>query len=163
MKHLKININILEFEGETIFKDINFTLNKNDKVAIVWSNWAGKSSLMKILTWEMKNYDWSIDNVWNLSLWYLKQIYSDNENKLVREELREAFTEIVKMEAELDNLESKMASDSQNMNLIENYTILLEQFNNIWWNDYKNQIHQVANWIWILELLDKKLTEISWW
>jgi hypothetical protein len=35
MKHLKININILEFEGETIFKDINFTLNKNDKVAIV--------------------------------------------------------------------------------------------------------------------------------
>ncbi len=163
MKHLKININILEFEGETIFKDINFTLNKNDKVAIVWSNWAGKSSLMKILTWEMKNYDWSIDNVWNLSLWYLKQIYSDNENKLVREELREAFTEIVKMEAELDDLESKMASDSQNMNLIENYTILLEQFNNIWWNDYKNQIHQVANWIWILELLDKKLTEISWW
>ena len=137
MKHLKININILEFEGETIFKDINFTLNKNDKVAIVWSNWAGKSSLMKILTWEMKNYDWSIDNVWNLSLWYLKQIYSDNENKLVREELREAFTEIVKMEAELDDLESKMASDSQNMNLIENYTILLEQFNNIWWNDYE--------------------------
>ena len=160
MKHLKININILEFEGETIFKDINFTLNKNDKVAIVWSNWAGKSSLMKILTWEMKNYDWSIDNVWNLSLWYLKQIYSDNENKLVREELREAFTEIIKVEAELDDLESKMASDSQNMNLIENYTILLEQFNNIWWNDYKNQ---VANWIWILELLDKKLTEISWW
>jgi hypothetical protein len=35
------------------------------------------------------------------------------------------------MEAELDDLESKIASDSQNMNLIENYTILLEQFNNI--------------------------------
>ena len=133
-----------------------FTLNKNDKVAIVWSNWAGKSSLMKILTWEMKNYDWSIDNVWNLSLWYLKQIYSDNENKLVREELREVFTEIVKMEAELDDLESKMASDSQNMNLIESYTILLEQFNKIWWNEYKNQIHQVDNWIWIMEHLDNK-------
>ncbi|RKW24998.1 ABC transporter ATP-binding protein [Candidatus Gracilibacteria bacterium] len=161
MKHLKININILEFEGETIFKDINFTLNKNDKVAIVGSNGAGKSSLMKILTGEMKNYDGSIDNVGNLSLGYLKQIYSDNENKLVREELREAFTEIVKMEAELDDLESKMASDSQNMNLIENYTILLEQFNNIGGNDYKNQIHQVANGIGILELLDKKLTEIS--
>ena len=53
---------------------------------------------MKILTWEIKNFDWNIDNIWNLTLWYLKQIYSDNENKLVREELRDAFTKIVETE-----------------------------------------------------------------
>ena len=85
MKHLKININSFEFDWELVFKDIDFVLNKNDKVAIVWTNWAWKSTLMKILTWEIKNFDWNIDNVWNLTLWYLKQIYSDNENKLVRE------------------------------------------------------------------------------
>lgn len=163
MKHLKININSLEFDWEIIFKDINFTLNKNDKVAIVWNNWAWKSTLMKILTWEIKNFDWSIDNVWNLSLWYLKQIYSDNEEKLVREELRDAFVQIVRTEEELENLENKMKEDSSNMDLIEEYTSLLETYNNIWWNDYKNQIHQVSNWIWILELLDRKLSEVSWW
>ena len=163
MKHLKININSLEFDWNLIFKDINFILNKNDKVAIVWSNWAWKSTLMKILTGEIKNFDWGIENIWNLTLWYLKQIYSDNENKLVKEELRDAFIDIVKMEAELEKMEWEMAIDSTNMDLIESYTSLLEQYNNIWWNDYKNQIHQVANWIWILELLDKKLTEVSWW
>lgn len=163
MKHLKININNLEFDWETVFKDINFVLNKNDKIAIVWNNWAWKSTLLKIITSEIKNFDWSIDNIWNLSLWYLKQIYSDNEEKLVREELRDAFVEIVKMEAELEELEKSMAEDSSNMDLIEKYTSLLEMYNNIWGNDYKNHIHQVANWIWILELLDKKLVEVSWW
>ena len=163
MKHLKININSFEFDWELVFKDIDFVLNKNDKVAIVWTNGAWKSTLMKILTWEIKNFDWNIDNVWNLTLWYLKQIYSDNENKLVREELRDAFTKIVETEEELSILEKSMAENSSDMELIEKYTSLLEQYNNIWWNDYKNQIHNVANWIWILELLDKKLTEVSWW
>ncbi len=50
MKHLKININSFEFDWELVFKDIDFVLNKNDKVAIVWTNGAWKSTLMKILT-----------------------------------------------------------------------------------------------------------------
>ena len=163
MKHLKININSFEFDWELVFKNIDFVLNKNDKVAIVWANGAGKSTLMKILTWEIKNFDWNIDNIWNLTLWYLKQIYSDNENRLVREELRDAFTKIVETEKELDILEKSMSENPSDMDLIEKYTSLLEQYNNIWWNDYKNQIHNVANWIWILELLDKKLIEVSGW
>ncbi|RKW22632.1 ABC transporter ATP-binding protein [Candidatus Gracilibacteria bacterium] len=161
MKHLKININSFEFDGELVFKDIDFVLNKNDKVAIVGTNGAGKSTLMKILTGEIKNFDGNIDNVGNLTLGYLKQIYSDNENKLVREELRDAFTKIVETEEELSILEKSMAENSSDMELIEKYTSLLEQYNNIGGNDYKNQIHNVANGIGILELLDKKLTKVS--
>ena len=163
MKHLKIKIKNLEFDWETILKDIDFTLNKTDRVSIVWSNWAWKTTLLKVLTWEIKWYDWSIDNVWNLTLWYLKQIHSDNDNKLVREELKEAFTDIIEMEKSLSILEQKMWEEPENIQIIEDYTSMLEQFNNIWWNDFNNKIHNVANWIWIFELLNKKLSEISWW
>ncbi len=163
MKHLKIKINKVEFDWEIIIKDIDFTLNKNDRVSIVGSNWAWKTTLLKVLTWEIKNYDWSIDNIWNLSLWYLKQIHSDNEEKLVRQELKEAFTEIIEMEKELDIIEKKMSKNPEDLEIIEKYTSLLEQFNNIWWNDFNNKIHNVANWIGIFELLNKKLNEISWW
>ncbi len=162
MKHLKIKINNLEFDWETIIKDIDFTLNKTDRVAIVGSNWAGKTTLLKILTWEIKNYDWRIDNVWNITLWYLKQIHNDNNHRLVREELKEAFSEIIKMEKELDILEKNMAENPQDLQIIEKYTSTLEQFNNIGWNDFNNKIHNVTSWIWILDLLDKKLDEISW-
>jgi ABC-type polysaccharide/polyol phosphate transport system ATPase subunit len=39
MKHLKIKINNLEFDWETILKDIDFVLNKTDRIAIVGQNW----------------------------------------------------------------------------------------------------------------------------
>lgn len=163
MKHLKIKINNLEFDWETIIKDIDFTLNKTDRISIVWANWAWKTTLLKVLTWEIKNYDWSIDNVWNLTLWYLKQIHSSDENKLVKEELKDAFTEIIKTEKKLDIVEKEMLEKPDDLKVIENYTSLLEVFNNIWWNDYNNKIHNVASWIWIIELLDRKLCEVSWW
>ncbi len=163
MKHLKIKINSLEFNWEIILKDIDLTLNKTDKISIVWSNWAWKTTLMKILTWEIKNYDWHIDNVWNLTLWYLHQINSDNEYKLVREELKEWLKDIIEMEKKLTIVEYNMNNNQNDINIIEEYTSLLEQFNNIWWHDYNNKIHNVANWIWILNLLDKKLCEVSWW
>ncbi len=162
MKHLKIKIDKLEFSWESILKDINFTLNKNDKISIVWPNGSWKTTLMKILTWEITKYDWFVENVWNLSLGYLRQIYSDDENKLVKEELRNAFKKEIKMEEEIKKIEGKMQNNSEN-DLIEKYTSLLEQFNNIWWYDIDNKIHQVSSGMNILELLDKKLSEVSWW
>lgn len=163
MKHLKIKINKLEFDWEEILKNIDFTLNRTDKISIVWSNWAWKTTLLKIITWEIKNYEWTVENIWNLSLWYLHQIYSDDENKIVREELKDWFQEIKKFEKKLEEVEKEMKENPNNMDAIENYTTLLEQFNNIWWHEYHNKIHQVANGIWILDLLDKKLIEVSWW
>ena len=56
-----------------------------------------------------------------------------------------------------------MEENPDNMDLVDKYTILLEQFNIIWGYDYENKIHQVASWIWILDLLEKKLSEVSWW
>ena len=163
MKHLKIKIDHLEFEWETILKDIDFTLNKNDRISIVWSNGAGKTTLLKVMTWEINNFEGFIENIWNLSLWYLHQVYSDNEDKTVREELKDWFKEINKLESVLLKAEEEMNQSPHDITLIENYTHLLEQFNNIGWHDYNNKIHQVTNGIGILELLEKKLCEISGW
>ncbi|NVP17418.1 ABC-F family ATP-binding cassette domain-containing protein [Candidatus Gracilibacteria bacterium] len=161
MKHLKIKINNLEFDGETVLKDIDFVLNKTDRVAIVGANGAGKTTLLKVLTGEITNYDGSIDNVGNLSLGYLKQIHSSDETKLVRQELKEAFTQIIETEKALDEIEKKMAENPHDLEIIEQYSSLLEIFNNIGGNDYNNKIHNVASGIGILELLDKKLNEVS--
>jgi len=35
MKHLKIKIDKLEFQDKEVLKNIEFTLNENDKIAIV--------------------------------------------------------------------------------------------------------------------------------
>ena len=163
MKHLKIKIDKFEFNWELILKDINLTINRTDKIAIVWPNWAWKTTLIKVLTWEIKNILWTVDNVWNMSLGYLHQIFSDNEDKTVREELKDSFTEINKLEKKLEKIEKQMNLNPNDIEIIESYTSLLDQFNNIWWHDYNNKIHNVVSGIWILNLLEKKLCEVSWW
>ncbi len=159
MKHLQIHIDKYEVQSKEILRDIHFTLNHTDKIAIVWQNWAGKTTLMKILTWEITDFQGSIDNIGNLNFWYLAQIYSDNEEKTVFEELKDAFLQVLEMEENLKNYEEKMALG--NMEIIDDYTSLLEQFNNIGGYDYEKEIHAVANGIGILDLLEKKLVEIS--
>lgn len=161
MKHLKVKIDKLEFNGVEVLKNIEFTLNKTDRISFVWPNWAWKTTLLKILTWEIKEYEGSIENIGNLSLWYLHQVYSDNEEKTVQEELREWFLDIKKMEEDIIQLEKSMWEYPEDMDIIESYTTLLDQFNNTGGNEYNNKIHWVANWMWILDLLDKKLTEVS--
>ena len=161
MKHLTIKINSLEFSWETILKNIDFILNEKDKIALVGGNWVWKTTLLKILTGEIKNFDGNIENIWNIKIGYLSQIYSDNEEKLVREELKEWFGLIIKFEKELKKLEKQMEESPENMEIIEQYSEKLEQFNNIWGHEYENKIHRVANWMGLLNLLDKKLVEVS--
>ena len=37
------------YQGEVVLKDITFSVNKNNKIAIVGDNGAGKSTLLKII------------------------------------------------------------------------------------------------------------------
>jgi ABC-type polysaccharide/polyol phosphate transport system ATPase subunit len=38
VKHLKVKIDKLEFNGESVLKDISFTLNENDRLSFVGPN-----------------------------------------------------------------------------------------------------------------------------
>lgn len=161
MKHLKIKIDKYEVDSTIILKDIDFTLNEDDRIAIVWWNWAWKTTLLKIITKEIKEFDWNIENIWWISIWYLAQIYNDNENKTVYEELKDAFIDINKMEIDLKRLEDLLHDASHE--IMEEYSTKLEQFNNIGWYNYNSIINLVASGLGITNLLKSKLCEISWW
>jgi len=162
MKHLNIKIEKLELWGELILKDIDLTLNQNERISVVWPNGSGKTTFMKMLTWVISDFHGNIENVWNLSLGYMHQVYSDNEDRTVHDELKEAFSWLLDTAEELKKLEEKMATDNSDETM-EDYSSLLEAFNNRGWYEYENKIHGVANGIGVLSLLEKKLTEISWW
>jgi len=130
MKHLKIKIDKYEVDWEEILKDVEFTLNKSDRISIVWWNWAWKTTILKIITWEIKNFDWFIENIGSVSLWYLAQIYNDNENKTVYDELKDGFVDIVKLEKELEQLEKKMNSNNSVLSSWANVKDPLNNANN---------------------------------
>lgn len=162
MKHLKIKIDKYDVDWNEILRNIEFTLNKNDRIAIVWWNWSWKTTILKIITWEIKNYDWFIENIWSVSLWYLAQIYNDNENKTVYEELKDWFADIIILEKELAILEEEL-KNWNNPDTLEQYSDKLEHFNNMWGYNYNSILMWVASGLGITSLLKSPLTQISWW
>lgn len=44
----------VEFSGDTLFADVSFSINENDKIALMGKNGAGKSTMMKIIAGALK-------------------------------------------------------------------------------------------------------------
>ena len=47
----------LHHSGNYLFKDVNFTIKRTDKIGLVGKNGAGKSTLLKILSNEINFYE----------------------------------------------------------------------------------------------------------
>ena len=46
---ISVNGLAVEFSGDTLFSNISFAINENDKIALMGKNGAGKTTLMKII------------------------------------------------------------------------------------------------------------------
>jgi ATPase subunit of ABC transporter with duplicated ATPase domains len=61
----------------------------------------------------------------------LRQINYDDEQKTVWEELKESFVEIQEITRKLDILEKKMSEFPDDLMVMQEYSDLIELFNNI--------------------------------
>ena len=85
------------FITNTIFTNINFSINAGQKVGLVGPNGAGKSTLMKCIA-GLEDYDaGSISFAKGTSFGYLAQQVNLDLNKTLREVILEAFEDILFM------------------------------------------------------------------
>lgn len=159
MKHLNINIQNFEKNGEIILGPINRIINENERIALIGPNWAGKSTFMKIISGQIADFNWTIENIGNITLGYLEQIHFIDENKTVRNELRDAFVEIRELEKIIEIEEKKMEETGE----FEAYYEAIERFTLLGWYTYDNDVERVSRGIGIFGLLEKKLSEVSGW
>lgn len=157
MRHLNIHIEHYEVDGNIILGPISLVLNEHDRIAIVGANGIGKSTLLKILSSEIRDFQGTIENIGSLTLGYLEQIHFLDESLTVREDLANAFTEVRTLEGRLHVLEEEMSLTGA----YEEYTELLERFQAIDGYTYMHTVERVARGIGIFHLLDHTLAEVS--
>lgn len=118
-----VSINNLgvEFSAKPLFTDINFVINKSDKIALVGKNGAGKSTLLKILAGIQNPTSGNVSKPNDITIGYLPQQMKLADSTTLLEETKKAFSDLICIREEIervnhallerDDYESKEYSD----------------------------------------------------
>ena len=123
----------VEFSGDTLFSDVSFVINENDKIALMGKNGAGKSTMMKIIAGEQKASRGHIRYPKDSVIAYLPQHLLTDDSCTVFQEASKAFKEIFSMRDEIERLNKELEtrtdyeSDAY-MSIIEKVSDLGEKF-----------------------------------
>src|SRR6187549_1423435 len=145
---ITINDISVQFGGTTLFSDVSFAINENDKIALMGKNGAGKSTLLKIIAGQGKPSTGSISAPKEAVIAYLPQHLLTKDGSTVMEETSKAFGEIFGMKAEIDEINEQLTvrtdyeSDAY-MKLIERVSDLSEKFYAIEEVNYEAEVEKI--------------------
>lgn len=100
----------LHHSGNYLFRDVNFTIKKEDKIGLVGKNGAGKSTLLKMLSGEINFYEGEVVPEGNITMGFLKQDLDFVKGRTVWDETMQAFEQINQMKAELEEVNHQLAT-----------------------------------------------------
>jgi len=98
----------VEFSGHTLFNDVSFVVNENDKIALMGKNGAGKSTMMKIIAGVSKPTKGHVRSPQDTVIAYLPQHLLMDDECTVREEASKAFKTIFEMKTEMESLNKEL-------------------------------------------------------
>lgn len=98
----------VEFSGTTLFNNVTFNINENDRIALMGKNGAGKSTLLKILAGVNKPTHGKVSAPREAIIAYLPQHLLTKDNCSVFEEASKAFSRVHDMKKLMDELNHQL-------------------------------------------------------
>lgn len=156
----------VEYDGNTVLSEINFSVSEKEKIALVGRNGSGKTSILKCIGGEVPLVSGTGDEKFSFSIsgapkiGYLQQV-SLNDELTLRQEILSAYKDVVGLENKLQNLLDKMSENPSDEN-VGAYSRAMERFENIGGYLYKKEyLTAVSKFGFSAEDLDKKLSCFS--
>jgi ATP-binding cassette subfamily F protein 3 len=145
---ITVNDLAVEFGGTTLFSEVTFAINENDKIALMGKNGAGKSTLLKIVAGETKPTRGVISAPSEAVIAYLPQHLLTSDDCTVMEETSKAFAEVLNMKKEIDEINDQLTirtdyESDEYMKLIERVSELSEKFYSIEEVNYEAEVEKV--------------------
>lgn len=156
----------VEYDGNTVLSEINFSVSDKEKIALVGRNGSGKTSILKCISGEVPLVSGTGDEKFSFSIsgapkiGYLQQV-SLNDELTLRQEILSAYKDVVGLENKLQSLLDKMSENPSDEN-VGAYSRAMERFENIGGYLYKKEyLTAVSKFGFSAEDLDKKLSCFS--
>lgn len=119
----------VEFGGTTLFKDITFSINEKDRIALMGKNGAGKSTLLKIIGGVRQATRGKISSPADAVIAYLPQHLLTEDKRTVFQEAAQAFARVHQMELEIESLNQQLNERTDYES--ESYYALIEQVSSL--------------------------------
>lgn len=157
---IDINLNKINksFGSEKVLVDIDITINKGEKVALIGSNGCGKTTLLKLISKNETPTNGEISIRKNTTLGYLSQV-PEEQNILIKDYINDAFKNLLELKQKLEKLESSLTSD---IKVIEKYSKIQEEFISKGGYEYETKISKVLSAFNITdEMLNRNFNSLS--
>ena len=132
------------FGANDVFENIDFTVNENERIALVGRNGSGKTTLLKVLTGEVELSSGQFIKANKTVISYLEQNALINSKQTIREFFDSVFSNIKDIERQMEEVAKQLESD-HNDKLIEKYSSLEEEYKYIGGYTYHGEMLSVLN------------------
>ena len=132
-----------QYDIKVILKNVNFTLNEGQRIAVIGQNGQGKSTLLKIITGEVEPDSGEKAINKSLKIEMLAQQPKFKPNLKVREAIEEQLTELKSAKDEYEEISQRLMTDYENEEILNRQSQLATflEFHNAW--DLDNMIERV--------------------
>ena len=149
------------FGANDVFENIDFTVNENERIALVGRNGSGKTTLLKVLTGECELSSGQLIKSSRTTISYLKQNALAQSEQTIREVFDDVFHEIKEKERQLEELSETLKSQHDEK-LIARYSDLEEEYKYLGGYTYHGEMMSVLSGFGFNEAdLDRKVSSFS--
>lgn len=163
----KIINGAITFGTNTILEEINFEINRNDKIAIVGRNGSGKTSLLKslidneMLETGLGSEELQIIKIGKPTIGYQEQHAFSNLDITLMDEILKVYHPIVELKNKIDSIEKKLEINATEK-LFDEYTNLLDNYKLIGGYTYQKEYElALSKFGFTKEDKTKKISEFS--
>lgn len=160
---LDVNKVSKDFGQGPLFEEVSFFLNEGESLSIVGPNGCGKSTLLKMIAGLVKVDSGSINIKRGAKVAYLDQTGSSiSDDRKVDLLLKDAFSDLIEMEARLSQLQNELERDGTNDIAMSKYCNLLDKFAKAGGYDIDYKIDSVITGLNIdKDILNKSYNDLS--
>lgn len=164
---ISINNISVRFSGVSLFENLSFLINPNDRIGLVGVNGAGKSTIMKILMKIVETESGEIVEPPDITYGYLPQEMTINSKKSVYEEALTAFSDLKEIEDYIAKLSEEISTredyeSKSYLKLIDQLTIQNERFQLLGGETAQADVEKVLKGLgFVQEEMDRPILELS--
>lgn len=134
-----------QFGANTLFKNVNFSIDSNARIGLVGPNGVGKTTLLKIMTGQQEPTHGEFTTNKGIQVGYIAQENALDEDKTIWDEMEEVFTPLINKGKKLEEMQMQIADHPEDQELLKKYDQMQFDFEQEGGYTYQSDIKSILN------------------